>query len=136
MDLTAVLKAAADETRMKILTLLLGHNFCVRALARNLKLSEATVSQHLKVLKEAGLLAGEKRGYFMHYDVDRAVLAELSAEIRALAEIKREVCTPDKGGCRPSEQEKCHNKNECSKEKKESCHGRSGSCQCHKGGTQ
>ena len=136
MELTAVLKAAADESRMKILKLLLGHNFCVRALARNLKLSEATISQHLKILREAGLLTGEKHGYFMHYDVNRTVLEELSAELKALAAVRREVCTPAKGGCRPSERENCHNKNECSKETKESCQGRSGSCSCHKGGNQ
>ena len=55
MDKTLVLKAVADETRMNILTLLLGHNYCVRALARNLKLSEATISQHLKMLRKAWL---------------------------------------------------------------------------------
>lgn len=59
MDRSLVLKAIADETRMKILTLLLEHNYCVRALARSLELSEAAISQHLKVLREAGLLIGE-----------------------------------------------------------------------------
>ena len=86
MDRTRVLKALADETRMKILTLLLTHNYCVRALANELGLSEATVSQHLKVLREAGLLTGEKRGYYMHYDVERPVLKELAADLLALAD--------------------------------------------------
>ena len=132
MDKTLVLKAIADETRMKILTLLLGHNYCVRALARNLKLSEATISQHLKVLREAGLLIGEKRGYFMHYDVERTVLHELANEIEALAAIEREVCTPEKGGCQQSEHEKCHVKGECSEETKEFCHGKTGEHHCHR----
>ena len=47
MDFQKVLKAIADETRLKILMLLLRHNYCVRALANELKLSEATISQHL-----------------------------------------------------------------------------------------
>lgn len=123
MDRSLVLKAIADETRMRILTLLLNHNYCVRALARKLALSEATISQHLKVLREAGLLAGEKRGYFMHYDVKRAALRELAAEIEALATIAREACTPEKGGCRSSEQERCHVKGECTEATKEFCHG-------------
>jgi ArsR family transcriptional regulator len=65
------------------------HNYCVRGLANALELTEATISQHLKVLREAGLLVGEKRGYFMHYDVERSVLHELSGEIEALAAIER-----------------------------------------------
>ena len=84
MDTTTVLKAIADETRMKILTLLLRHSYCVRGLANALELTEATISQHLKVLREAGLLVGEKRGYFMHYDVERSALHELAGEIEAL----------------------------------------------------
>ena len=124
MELTLVLKAIADETRMKALTLLLKHNYCVRALARNLGLTEATISQHLKVLREAGLLVGEKRGYFMHYDVERAVLHELAREIEKLAAIEREACTPETGGCQPSEHERCHVKGKCSEKTIGFCHGK------------
>ncbi|NLM15056.1 MAG: winged helix-turn-helix transcriptional regulator [Clostridiaceae bacterium] len=85
MNKEKILKAIANETRMRILTLLLQHNYCVRALANKLNLTEATISQHLKVLRKAGLLAGEKRGYFMHYTVERLVLSELARELEALA---------------------------------------------------
>ncbi|MFA6807665.1 MAG: metalloregulator ArsR/SmtB family transcription factor [Eubacteriales bacterium] len=98
MDRLFVLKAIADDSRMNILTLLLLHNYCVRALARKLNLSEAAVSQHLKVLRKAGLLIGEKRGYFMHYDVNRSVLHELATNIEELASIKREFCVPENDG--------------------------------------
>lgn len=119
MDRIAMLKAIADETRMRLLILLLKHNLCVRALARTLGLTEATISQHLKVMREAGLLVGEKRGYYVHYDVRREELRELAIEIDALAAIEREtsrqesdtrqaaarhaVC-PKKGECHSSEQ--------------------------------
>ena len=103
MDRTLVLKALADETRMRILTLLLGHNYCVRALAKSLKLTEATISQHLKVMREAGLLTGEKRGYSMHYAVKRAVLRELARELEALAAIERDVYPLEKCASKP-----CH----------------------------
>ena len=131
MDKTLVWKAIADETRRKILVLLAGHNYCVRALARNLSLSEATISQHLKVLREAGLLVGEKRGYFMHYDVERAALHELAREMEALAAIEREACTPEKGGCKPSEQGNCHVRATCGEETKELCHGKTSGRPCH-----
>jgi len=86
----SVLKALADETRLNILKLLLHHRYCVRAIAGRLALSEASVSQHLKVLKEAGLVKGERHGYFIHYDVRRNVLEEISTYIGTLADIKRD----------------------------------------------
>ncbi|NLX78038.1 MAG: winged helix-turn-helix transcriptional regulator [Clostridiaceae bacterium] len=124
MERMLVLKAIADETRMKILSLLLRHNYCVRALARELKLSEGAVSQHLKVLRYAGLLSGEKKGYFMHYDVNRDVLHALAADIEALAGIERETCRPEAVGCSSMEPERCRvKKQDCSEEVKEFCHG-------------
>ena len=82
-----------------MLKLLLGRSFCVGALARRLELTEAAISQHLKVLREAGLVNGEKRGYFVHYDVDRERLRSLSKEICMLAEIERESCEPEREEC-------------------------------------
>ena len=124
MDSKVVLKAIADETRMKILTLLLRHSYCVRGLANALELTEATISQHLKVLREAGLLVGEKRGYFMHYDVDRSVLHELASKIEALTAIERKSCKPTKrDDCPVAEPKNCIKKGQCDDEVKEFCHG-------------
>jgi biotin operon repressor len=61
MDSILIFKALADETRQRILRLLLSRNYCVRALARCLDLTEAAISQHLKTMREAGLLIGRKR---------------------------------------------------------------------------
>ncbi len=122
MQTLTVLKAISEETRMKILTLLLKHNYCVRALARNLSLTEATISQHLKVLREAGLLVGEKHGYFIHYDVKRTALLELSNEIKALSELERKACTSETGDYY-SDQQQYHAKGKCSEETIEFCHG-------------
>jgi ArsR family transcriptional regulator len=108
MEITKLLKAIADETRYNMLQLLLRHNYCVRALSRKLELSESAISQHIKVLREAGLLIGVKKGYYMHYDVDRKALRELSSKIEELASIKREVCNPEKVGCKASERKMCH----------------------------
>ena len=141
MERVKVLKSIADGTRMKILTLLLQHSYCVRALANELGLTEATISQHLKVLREAGLLVGEKRGYFMHYDVERSVLHELAEEIKALAAIERKACKPDKrDDCPAVESKHCIKKDPCSDETREFCHGTNpgkeegyhGNCHCHK----
>lgn len=125
MEVTKVLKAIADETRFKILILLLQHNYCVRALSRKLELSESAISQHLKVLREVGLLVGEKKGYFMHYDVDRNTLHELASKIEELAAIEREVCNPENVGCESSERKRCHvqkSSHNCSNKVQSFCH--------------
>lgn len=100
MDMISILKAISDDTRLKIITNLLQRNYCVRALARILNISEAAVSQHLKILRNAGLVSGEKKGYFVHYSVNRNLLIELAKNIEALAEIERQNCSPDAGGCK------------------------------------
>ena len=76
-----ILKALADDTRYKILNLLLSSDLCVGALAKRLHLSKPAISQHLQVLRKAGLVRGEKRGYWTHYAVQRNVLAQITAEL-------------------------------------------------------
>jgi len=83
--LITVLKALSDETRFRLLDLLLAKNLCGRALARQLGISEAAVSQHLKILKRAGLVEGDKRGYWMHYSVRKGALEEVIKELGRLA---------------------------------------------------
>ncbi len=84
-EFLVVLKALADKTRFSIITLLLAHDFCVGALARQLDISEAAVSQHLQVLRKAGLVKGEKRGYYTHYWVDREKLKKVAKYIIEVA---------------------------------------------------
>ncbi|MBW1697924.1 MAG: winged helix-turn-helix transcriptional regulator [Deltaproteobacteria bacterium] len=78
-------KALGDATRFKIIELLLGHDLCVGALARRLKVSEAAISQHLRVLREAGLVRGEKRGYWTHYTVKTDVLEKIADDLKQMA---------------------------------------------------
>jgi len=85
-ELVSRFKALGDETRFKIFLLLSEHNVCVKGLAEILHISESAVSQHLKVLRNAGLVKGEKIGYFVHYMVQRDVLGEIEAIIGGLAE--------------------------------------------------
>ncbi len=76
-DFIPILKALADETRFRIINLLLTHDLCVGALADHLDISKAAVSQHLQILRKAGLVRGEKRGYWTHYSVDRSAIHQI-----------------------------------------------------------
>ena len=101
----AILKALSDSNRMKILDLLLHNDYCVGALAMKLALSEPAVSQHLKVLRQAGIVTGVKRGYYTHYDVNPEPLRQVAnvLEHMAVDEHDRKPCklndTGDKKKC-------------------------------------
>jgi DNA-binding transcriptional ArsR family regulator len=82
-----ILKALSDETRFELIKLLLTHDLCVGALAHHLRISEAAVSQHLKLLREAGLVKGEKRGYWTHYMIEKDKLNELVERLRELTKL-------------------------------------------------
>jgi len=85
MSFIKSLKALADEKRLKILKMLLRSDLCVGALANHLGVSKPAVSQHLQILRKAGLVKGEKRGYWTHYMVDRHALARIAAELNELS---------------------------------------------------
>lgn len=72
---TRVFRALSVEARVRMLELLKRHALCVNALARELKITPAAVSQHLRVLRDADLLVPDKRGNFVHYRVNTATLA-------------------------------------------------------------
>lgn len=103
-----ILKALSDQTRLDILKLLLAHNYCAKALSRKLAISEAAVSQHLKLLREVDLLKGEKKGYFIHYTVNRTLIQNLGKAIIELAQIEQSSCSPKQGGCHLEEIHHCH----------------------------
>lgn len=81
MNELEIVHAITEPTRYAILCLLLRHDYCVRALARKLGISEPAVSQHMNVFKRYGLVEGRKLGYQVHYKVDRARIAEALAHI-------------------------------------------------------
>ena len=138
-----IFKALADETRFRVLTLLLTHDLCVGALARHLKISEAAVSQHLKQLREARLVKGEKRGYWTHYTVEKDKLTELAQSLQGLVNLPQcsegiciKTTLAEKIDCRKEGKKMCDCKcqypeklkgkpEECTPEQINECHGNS-----------
>jgi DNA-binding transcriptional ArsR family regulator len=91
--------ALGDPTRLAILERLVDRPLAVVDLARELPVSRPAVSQHLKVLKDAGLVIDEPAGNRRVYHVDPDALAELRADIdqfwqKALAAYKATVEQP------------------------------------------
>ena len=73
--LVRVFKVLSVGTRVRMVQLLKTRALCVNALARALEISPAAVSQHLRILRDADIVTGEKRGYFVHYRVNQKTLA-------------------------------------------------------------
>src|SRR6478609_9101430 len=83
-----LLKALAAPVRLRLLSLVASHadgEACVCDLNDAFDLSQPTVSHHLKLLHEAGLLDREKRGVWVYYSVNREALADLGALIGGVA---------------------------------------------------
>lgn len=93
--LVRMLKSLGDENRFQIIRLLLENDLCVGALARILNISKPAVSQHLKILREAGLVRGEKIGYWTHYRVEKELLLEAARHLQEL--IVSQSAVPSKG---------------------------------------
>lgn len=80
-DLARVFKALGDPVRLRLLSLIASHaggEACVCDLTDVFDLSGPTISHHLKVLREAGLIAGERRGTWVYYRVLPDVLGRLA----------------------------------------------------------
>lgn len=81
MAMAPMLSALADPVRLRMVSMLLaapGGTSCGCDLEGPLGLSQPTVSHHLKVLREAGLVTGEKRGRWVHYRVVAERLTEIA----------------------------------------------------------
>jgi ArsR family transcriptional regulator len=80
-ELAEIFKALSDPTRLRLVKLLNEGrgSLCVNALARMLEVTQSAVSQHLRVLRQAGLVRGERRGYFVHYSLDQGSLEQYKA---------------------------------------------------------
>ncbi len=81
-ELARMFKAIADPVRLRLLSLIASHaggEACVCELTGAFALTGPTVSHHLRVLREAGLIDGERRGTWIYYRVRPELLARLSA---------------------------------------------------------
>ena len=88
--LVEIFKALSDPTRLRLVKLLndcqpgvcKGGPLCVNALAHQLGVTQSAVSQHLRILRQAGLVSGVRRGSFMHYSLDPGGLEKYKAALR------------------------------------------------------
>lgn len=88
-QVASLLKALADPVRLRLMSLVAAHaggEACVCDLTNAFELSQPTISHHLKVLHELGLLQREKRGRWVYYRVQADALVSLGAMIGGAAD--------------------------------------------------
>lgn len=83
-DLARVLKVLAVGTRLRIVEILQARRLCVGAIASHLDVTQGAVSQHLRVMRDAGLVIAEKRGCHVHYRLNERTLARWRNRIDGL----------------------------------------------------
>ncbi len=96
-NLARLLKILSVETRIEMIRLLKGRALCVNALAVRLNVTPGAVSQHLRVMRDAGLVIDEKRGYYVHYRLSEQTLATWREAIDELLNPKTDIHKEKKG---------------------------------------
>lgn len=70
-ETATVFKALGDETRLRILQLLTTGEKCACKLLEEIQVTQPTMSHHMKILCDAGLVVGRKEGKWMHYSISK-----------------------------------------------------------------
>lgn len=89
--LTECYKALGDKTRLKILALLKNEELCVCELVEILEMTQPSVSQHLRKLKNAKLVTERRQGQWVYYSLDGSLYPFLEENLKALPDLSQEI---------------------------------------------
>ena len=84
MSFQETFKALSDPTRREILRLLRDRAKTAGEIGRQFDMTGATISHHLSVLREAGLISDDRRGKYIYYELNLSVLDEITGWIAGL----------------------------------------------------
>ena len=84
MSMQQTIRALSDPTRREILNLLKAGRMAAGDIAAHFQISDAAVSRHLSVLKEADLIRDERDGKYIYYVLNTSVLEEIMLWISGL----------------------------------------------------
>ena len=112
--MTDIFKALSDETRLRILSLLLDGEMCVCEIEDCLGLTQSNASRHLNALKSAGILSSSKQAQWTYYRLNEEFCNENRGLINYLTEKLKSLSTYDSDN---RKREKCKQSNLCCKDK-------------------
>jgi DNA-binding transcriptional ArsR family regulator len=85
-----ILKALGDETRRRILEILKQGDKTAGEIAEQFDITKPSISHHLNILKQAGLVLDERRGQNIYYSINTSVMEDVLEWIMGLMDIKSE----------------------------------------------
>jgi ArsR family transcriptional regulator, arsenate/arsenite/antimonite-responsive transcriptional repressor len=86
-------KAMGDPTRLKIVSLIASSgNLCVNMVSNKIGMTQPAISQHLKILKQAGILDSEKLGLEVHYRLNEDIINQYINDFSNLFKSKDNQC--------------------------------------------
>ena len=86
MGFQETFKALSDGTRRRILGLLKGGSLSAGEIGQHFDMTGATISHHLSILKDAGLVTDKKRGKYVYYELNLSVFEELISWLQEFKE--------------------------------------------------
>lgn len=86
MEKHKIFKVFSNEVRLKVFEFLLEGKMCVSGIVNKLNVTQPTVTQHLKILQEIGVVKSEKIGYWMHYSIDKDGIKRVRNELKQFIE--------------------------------------------------
>lgn len=77
-DFAMFFKAISDETRLKIIDMLSCGELCACDILKSFNITQPTLSYHMKILSECGLVNADRRGAWMHYTLNSEITKQIS----------------------------------------------------------
>jgi ArsR family transcriptional regulator len=81
-EIVNIYKALSVKSRLQILKLIKDKELCVNAITARLEISQPAVSQHLSILKKAGLVKSSRYGSIIHYKMDKSRLDNFKKSVK------------------------------------------------------
>lgn len=85
-----IFKALGDETRLTIIDMLSCGEICACEIIEGLHLTQPTISHHMKILQQVGLVKARKNGRWMHYSIDKEKIEEVKEFISYITKFKED----------------------------------------------
>lgn len=98
-DYVQIFKALADETRLKIVDMLACGEMCACDILEFFKITQPTLSYHMKILTDCDIVKGRKDGSWMKYSLDKLKLENFQEFVKYICEDNEACLCKDNGKC-------------------------------------
>ena len=99
-DFAYLFKSLSDETRLKIIGMLSCGELCACEILKSFKITQPTLSYHMKILTDCGIVIGNRKGAWMHYSLNSQIITQITEYWGKLTSCKDNCISHD---CRQSD---------------------------------